>query len=98
MANHLLSNEQKLDAIYLMLQKQEARERRKVWYLLFRWSLIFAVVYVIAIYPKDIMDRVSTMMRPFIIENVKSMMDYEKNDLFDEMKNILKSKDIVLPE
>lgn len=90
MANHLLSNEQKLDAIYQILQDQEARHRRKKWFHIFKWSFFAFIIYFIATNPALILDKVTAALRPFIVENVKNMMDYEKNDLFQEMKKVLK--------
>lgn len=90
MANHILSNEQKLDVIYDLLKKQEARQARKKWFILLKWTIFTYIIYFLATNPTFILEKVTTIMRPLIIENMKNMMDYEKSDIFQEMKKVLK--------
>ncbi len=94
MQNRLLTNEQKLDYIYNTIKAQEARNTRARWFHLLKWLVIFLLMYFVATNPTFILDKVTAIMRPFIIENVKSMTDKTKSNFLDDIKKVLQENQL----
>jgi hypothetical protein len=94
MSNNFLTNEQKLDYVFETIKKQESRNAWARWFNMAKWFLILFVAYFVATNPTFILDKVTAIMRPFIIENVKSMTDRSKSNFLDDIKKVLQENQV----
>ena len=105
MTEQNLTPEQKLDAIYDMLQKQESSRKRVFWFRIFKWMIIFAGIYILMtrsdqIFPsiqqiiEPIVSNLAETMKPMILEQAKMMMNdqiptVENDELLRQATEIL---------
>ncbi len=90
--NNRLNNEQKLDEVYTIIKLQESRAMRARWFNAIKWIIILGITYFIATNPIFIIEKVTTIMRPLIIANIKNLVDEEKSGMLEEMKAYLHEK------
>ena len=55
--NTPLTNEQKLDAIYTMLQANQARSNRAFWYRMLKWCIVLSIGYFTLTHPGYVADK-----------------------------------------
>lgn len=81
-----LTNEQKLDEIYLYIRRQESREMRaKIYRTLYIFAII-GVVYYVSQHPDIIMKRVTDVVMPSVMENMKTIMT---DDLMKQVQDAM---------
>jgi hypothetical protein len=86
-----ISNEQKLTYIYYTLKNQEARHRRAMWYRIFKWMIVLAIVYILATYPGYVFTKVSELLRPIIVEQAQTILDDNRNSITKSLNNVMTS-------
>ncbi len=105
MTEQNLTPEQKLDAIYDMLKKQESSRKRVFWFRVFKWIIIITCIYILStrsseIFPsikqviEPIVSNLAETMKPMILEQAKVMMNNQfppvgSGDLLRQATDIL---------
>jgi hypothetical protein len=81
MTEQHLTPEQKLDAIYDMLKKQESRQKRTTIFRTLKWLFILGILYILTVNPAFLQGVftafVGTTMdavKPMILEQAKNML------------------------
>jgi hypothetical protein len=75
-----LTNEQKLDVIYELLQKQDSRERRAFWYNLLKRMIIYGVILLIALNPSAILGYMTDLIMPRVMDAMTQALDQQQTD------------------
>lgn len=89
MNNSPLTNEQKLDAIYQILQDNESRRRREFWWSILKRIVIFWGIILIYANYKIIIEVVIEKMKPMIMEQAKSIMEENQSDIMEQAKKMM---------
>ncbi|MFZ2255411.1 MAG: hypothetical protein WAW59_04560 [Patescibacteria group bacterium] len=74
MIENIMTNEQKLDEIYQIIKAQESRATRAKWFRLLKWIILLGLAYFIAKNPGLFLDKITELVMPTIMENMKTMM------------------------
>lgn len=82
MLEDIQTNEQKLDAIYRIVQAQESRMTRARWYRLLKWIILLSIAYFIAQNPTFLIEKMTEFIMPSIMDNMKTMLG---GDTFKEL-------------
>jgi hypothetical protein len=102
-SNIPLSSEQKLDAIYDMLKKQESRQKRTTIFRNLKWLFILGILYIVTVNPAFLQGVftafVGTTMdavKPMILEQAKNMLqtqtDSYQTGALEKMQELLLQK------
>ncbi len=75
-----MTNEQKLDAIYALMQKQESRESRAFWYNLLKRVIIYGAIIFVALNPTVILGYMTDLIMPRVMETMSQALDQQKTD------------------
>ncbi|MBC7503823.1 hypothetical protein H7169_02545 [Candidatus Gracilibacteria bacterium] len=86
-----MTSEEKLDAVYIMLKDNQARMSRAFWYRILKWILILGIVYFTFTHPGYVAGKITEYIQPIVIEQMKTIMNNEKNGLLDQLKKIMPS-------
>ncbi len=84
-----LSNEQKLTYMYHTLKDQESRHRRAVRYKFFKWLIIAWLISLFYMYPGVILGKIFEIVKPLVMEQTQSIMEENKNNLINSLKDAL---------
>ncbi|MBP6981738.1 hypothetical protein KBB25_03115 [Candidatus Gracilibacteria bacterium] len=90
------TNAEKLDEIYRILKKQEARQRTSFWYHIFKLFFLIGLGFFLFTNSSLILGKLTDILIPLVTENMKTVMKDQKNGLLDQMKDML-PPDIQLP-
>ena len=82
-----MTNEQKLDAIYAFMQKQESRESRAFWYNLFKRVLIYGAIIFVALNPSVLLGYMTDLIMPRVMDAMTQAMDQQKTDAVDGLSD-----------
>ena len=98
-----LTNEQKLDEVYRILQKVDARERRSFWYNLLKRVLIYGAILFVALNPSAILGYMTDLIMPRVMDAMMQALDQKKTDAVDGITDakdtlIQKIRDLVPTE
>lgn len=88
-SNMPLSSEQKLDAIYNMLQSDRSSRRRTFWYRIIKWLILIGIGYFTITHPGYVTGKVTEYLEPIIVEQMKEIMSDKKDGLMDQIKNMM---------
>jgi large-conductance mechanosensitive channel len=82
-----MTNEQKLDAIYTLLQKQDSRERRAFWYSLLKRVVIYGAIIFVALNPSAILGYMTDLIMPRVMDAMSQALDQQKTDAVDGLSD-----------
>jgi hypothetical protein len=82
-----MTNEQKLDAIYALMQKQESRESRVFWYNLLKRVIIYGAIIFVALNPSAILRYMTDLIMPRVMEAMSQALDQQKTDAVDGLSD-----------
>jgi hypothetical protein len=85
----MLTNEQKLDEIYQIVKAQESRIKRAGWMRLVRIILILAIAYFVFTNPGLIISKITEIMMPAIMENMKTALENDTGWIMKQIQDIL---------
>jgi hypothetical protein len=85
----LLSNEEKLDEIYRILKKEESRTRWRFFSRVLRYGILFGLLLGIVTNPTFFVTKISNILTPIILENVKTALENQKNGVMETFKNLI---------
>jgi len=74
MIENIMTNEQKLDEIYQIVKAQQSAATRAKWFRLLKWIILLGIAYFIAKNPGLFLDKITELVMPTIMENMKTMM------------------------
>jgi len=74
MIENMMTNEQKLDEIYQIVKAQQSAATRAKWFRLLKWIILLGIAYFIAKNPGLFLDKITELVMPTIMENMKTMM------------------------
>lgn len=86
---NMLTNEQKLDEIYQIVKAQESRIKRARWMRLLRIILIVAIAYFVLTNPGLIISKITEIMMPAIMENMKTTLENDTGWIMKQIQDIL---------
>jgi len=89
MLEHIMTNEQKLEEIYQILKAQEARLARARLFRILKWMFIFVVVFIIIKNPSIILNSLTELIMPVIMDNMKTMMEQDSANIMQQFKNLI---------
>ncbi len=98
-----LTNEQKLDEVYRILQKVDARERRSFWYNLLKRVIIYGAILFVALNPSAILGYMTDLIMPRVMDAMTQALDQQKTNAVDGITDakdtlIQKIRDLVPTE
>jgi hypothetical protein len=82
-----LTNEQKLDEVYRLLQKQESRESRAFWYNLLKRVIIYGAIIFVALNPSAILGYMTDLIMPRVMDAMSQALDQQKTDAVDSLSD-----------
>lgn len=82
-----MTNEQKLDAIYDLMQKQESRESRAFWYNLLKRVIIYGAIIFVALNPTVILGYMTDLIMPRVMDAMSQALDQQKTDAVDGLSD-----------
>ncbi len=82
-----LTNEQKLDEVYRILQKVDARERRSFWYNLLKRVIIYGAILFVALNPSAILGYMTDLIMPRVMDAMSQALDQKKTDAVDSLSD-----------
>ncbi|MBC7498404.1 hypothetical protein H7170_02060 [Candidatus Gracilibacteria bacterium] len=96
--NTPLTNEQKLDEIYSILQSQRSSQSRAFWYRILKWCIILGLGYFTLSHPGYVTSKIMEYVGPIIVEQMKSVMSTQKEGLLKQMKDLMPTQAATTPE
>jgi large-conductance mechanosensitive channel len=82
-----MTNEQKLDAIYILLQKQDSRERRAFWYNLLKRVIIYGAILFVALNPTVILGYMTDLIMPRVMDAMTQALDKQETETVDGLSD-----------
>lgn len=73
MSQEPLTNEQKLETVYQILQKQESRRKAAIFGKFLKWSLILGILYLVVTDPQAIIGKVMNVVEPIIVSTAGNL-------------------------
>lgn len=89
------NNEQKLTYIYETLKDQESRRKRQMFYKFLKWLILGGLAYLVITNPDVVVTQVTNYIKPLVMDQVKSMMEENKKNLMDQVKNLLPGEELI---
>jgi hypothetical protein len=89
MSPNPMTNEQKLDEIYQILKAQQSAATRAKWFRLLKWAILLGLTYFIATNPGFFIEKITEMIMPTVMDNMKTMMTEDTAGIMDQLKDIL---------
>lgn len=81
--------EEKIDSIYTILQKQEARYKRAFWFRVIYRALIFGIILFAFLYPQKIVEGLYIVLKPIIASVVSDVITSQKEAINTKSEAIL---------
>jgi len=88
MSEQNLSPEQKLDAIYVMLKKQESSRKRMFFFRILKWTIIICFFYAVLTHSNEIFPSVKQLIEPVISNLIQTM----KPMILEQARTIMKDQ------
>ena len=84
-----MNNEEKLNEIYTIVVSQENRRKAGIYFVFFKWILIASLAYFIISHPEEVVGKITEIVKPIVMEQIKIMMQDQKNELQESLKDML---------
>lgn len=84
-----MTNEERLAEIYDIVTRQEARRKSGIYFFICKWLIIASLAYFVFSHPKEVIGKITEIVKPIVMEEVKTMMQDQKTELQESLKNML---------
>ncbi|NRH20937.1 hypothetical protein HOO68_02750 [Candidatus Gracilibacteria bacterium] len=88
MGNNLTPAE-KLNEVYILLLAEESRRISRLRLRVFKWIIIILLVVIVVTNPEFIVGKITEIMKPIILSTASGMIENQKSELINSLKNIL---------
>ena len=89
MSDPHITNEQKLEAIFRIVNEQEERRKAAFRFRLLKWFIFAGLAYFIVSQPEMMLSKATEILKPFILSTASGMISNQKNEFMKSIKDAL---------